>query len=57
LQVVAEDRPAKSRKAFVEPLTDAVCYKAKWLKVELERLSGNSYARAKRLTMSRVIAA
>jgi hypothetical protein len=26
-------------------------------KVELERLSGNSYARAKRLTMSRVIAA
>jgi hypothetical protein len=29
----------------------------KWLKSSLERLSGNSYARAKRLTISRVIAA
>jgi hypothetical protein len=47
----------KVGRAFVERLTDAVCYTAKGIKSSLERLSGNSYARVNLLTISRVIAA
>ena len=41
----------------MDPSTEAVCQAAKWLKSSVERLSGNSYARANLLTISRVIAA
>ena len=34
--------PQKVARALVEPLTDAVCYTAKWLKSSLEKPSGNA---------------
>jgi hypothetical protein len=52
----AHTNPQKVSGGLMQPLSDAVCYSSQMAKVELERLSGNSYARANLLTISRVIA-
>src|SRR5919112_6456218 len=39
---VSRNDPQKDPRAFVEVLTNAVCYAAKWLKSTLEKLFGKS---------------
>ena len=41
LRVARTHQPEESLRTFMDPLADAVCCAAKWLKSSVEKLSGN----------------
>jgi hypothetical protein len=57
LRIARAHQPEESLRALMDPLADAVCCAAKWLKSSVEKLFGNSQVRTNRLTIKRIMAA